>query len=116
MEKEADAKTAASKCLEEVGLDPESYRIGHTKARWVTPVLFPTPPHPNLFVKVTFLTFCSDVGHPKYQNRLFYSSLIHLIWSIIVIMFSVMMKDNFFQNIRVSGGITRMPTPAVGHK
>jgi hypothetical protein len=41
MEKEADAKVAAAKCLEEVGLDPESYRIGHTKARWVTPVAAP---------------------------------------------------------------------------
>jgi hypothetical protein len=50
MEKEADPKVAASKCLEEVGLDPESYRIGHTKARWVTPVVVPdtTPPHPTL--------------------------------------------------------------------
>lgn len=44
MDKEADPKTAASKCLEEVGLDPESYRIGHTKARWVKPVVVPDPP------------------------------------------------------------------------
>jgi hypothetical protein len=33
MEKESDPKTACAKCLEEVALDPESYRIGHTKAR-----------------------------------------------------------------------------------
>jgi len=48
MEKEADPKVAAAKCLEEVGLDPESYRIGHTKARWVTPVVVPdtTPAYP----------------------------------------------------------------------
>jgi hypothetical protein len=43
MEKESDPKVAASKCLEEVGLDPESYRIGHTKARWVTPVVDSPP-------------------------------------------------------------------------
>jgi hypothetical protein len=58
MDKESDPKVAASKCLEEVALDPESYRIGHTKARRVTPVVVPhpTPPHPTLFVKVTRLT------------------------------------------------------------
>jgi len=74
MDKEADPKTAASKCLEEVGLDPESYRIGHTKARWVTPVVVPdpTPHHPTLFVKATLLTFCSDVGRPKYQPALLF--------------------------------------------
>lgn len=33
MTAEKDPKEAARKCLEEVGLDPESYRIGHTKAR-----------------------------------------------------------------------------------
>lgn len=32
MQKQADPKDAAAKCLEEVGLDPDSYRIGHTKA------------------------------------------------------------------------------------
>ncbi|GBP36663.1 Myosin heavy chain, muscle [Eumeta japonica] len=32
MTAEKDPKEAARKCLEEVGLDPESYRIGHTKA------------------------------------------------------------------------------------
>jgi hypothetical protein len=51
MDKESDPKVAASKCLEEIALDPESYRIGHTKARWVTPVVVPDPhpptPHPN---------------------------------------------------------------------
>ncbi|XP_030030426.1 myosin heavy chain, muscle isoform X47 [Manduca sexta] len=31
MSKEKDPKEACRKCLEEVGLDPESYRIGHTK-------------------------------------------------------------------------------------
>ncbi|KAI5720901.1 hypothetical protein M8J77_013076 [Diaphorina citri] len=33
MAAESDPKVAASKCLQEVNLDPESYRIGHTKAR-----------------------------------------------------------------------------------
>jgi hypothetical protein len=58
MEKESDPKIAASKCLEEVGLDPESYRIGHTKARRVTPVVVPDPsqPRPTLLITVTRLT------------------------------------------------------------
>lgn len=33
MTSEKDPKEAARKCLESVALDPESYRIGHTKAR-----------------------------------------------------------------------------------
>lgn len=33
MTAEKDPKEAARKCLEAVELDPESYRIGHTKAR-----------------------------------------------------------------------------------
>lgn len=33
MAKEKDPKEAARKCLEEVKLDPDSYRVGHTKAR-----------------------------------------------------------------------------------
>lgn len=32
MAKEADPKVAAAKCLKEVELDAESYRIGNTKA------------------------------------------------------------------------------------
>lgn len=32
MAAESDPKTSAAKCLEEIQLDPESYRIGHTKA------------------------------------------------------------------------------------
>lgn len=35
MANESDPKTAAAKCLQEVELDPESYRIGHTKASLV---------------------------------------------------------------------------------
>jgi len=71
MDREADAKTAASKCLEEVGLDPESYRIGHTKAR-LGDTCSCFRPHPTLFVKVTLLTLCSDVGRPKYQSPLLF--------------------------------------------
>lgn len=33
MTAEKEPKVAAAKCLESVALDPESYRIGHTKAR-----------------------------------------------------------------------------------
>lgn len=33
MTAEGDPKVAASKCLEAVGLDPDSYRCGFTKAR-----------------------------------------------------------------------------------
>lgn len=33
MTAEKQAKNAAAKCLEAVGLDPDMYRIGHTKAR-----------------------------------------------------------------------------------
>ena len=33
MTAEKDAKKAAGKCLESTGLDPDNYRIGHTKAR-----------------------------------------------------------------------------------
>lgn len=36
MAKEKDPKEAARKCLEEIGLDPESYRVGHTKARGIS--------------------------------------------------------------------------------
>lgn len=34
MAAEPDPKTSAAKCLQEVQLDPESYRIGHTKASY----------------------------------------------------------------------------------
>lgn len=32
MQAEKDPKKAAAKCFESIQLDPESYRIGHTKA------------------------------------------------------------------------------------
>lgn len=40
MAAEKDPKEAARKCLEEVELDPDGYRIGHTKARVTTPRTF----------------------------------------------------------------------------
>ena len=33
MQSEKDVKKAAGACLEITGLDPEMYRLGHTKAR-----------------------------------------------------------------------------------
>lgn len=41
MAAEKEAKEAARKCLEEIGLDPDSYRVGHTKARFVTCLVLP---------------------------------------------------------------------------
>lgn len=41
MAAEKEAKEAARKCLEEIGLDAESYRIGHTKARENAPEIPP---------------------------------------------------------------------------
>lgn len=35
MAKEKDPKEAARKCLEEIALDPDGYRVGHTKARGI---------------------------------------------------------------------------------
>ena len=32
MAAETDPKKAAARCFEEIGLDPDMYRIGHTKA------------------------------------------------------------------------------------
>lgn len=40
MAAESDPKTAAAKCLQEVELDSESYRIGHTKASLRKPYQF----------------------------------------------------------------------------
>lgn len=38
MTAEKDPKKAAAKCFESINLDPESYRIGHTKARICSPI------------------------------------------------------------------------------
>ena len=37
MASESDPKKAAQKCFDEIGLDPENYRIGHTKASCKSP-------------------------------------------------------------------------------
>lgn len=36
MANEPDPKKAAQKCFDEVGLDPDMYRIGHTKASCIS--------------------------------------------------------------------------------
>ena len=37
MSAEPDPKKAAQHCFDSCGLDPDMYRIGHTKASWNTP-------------------------------------------------------------------------------
>jgi hypothetical protein len=71
MQKESDPKMAASKCLEEIGLDPDSYRIGHTKARRKTRlVCFPSH---HFFMEVSHSAFRDGVDFPEYfQNVLGY--------------------------------------------
>lgn len=56
MTKEKDAKEAARKCLEEVGLDPDSYRVGHTKASRVLSdyLYFPVYRHKPFCTVFTF--------------------------------------------------------------
>ena len=41
---EKEPKNAAAKCFEEIGLDPDSYRIGHTKARKIYLKVFSSTP------------------------------------------------------------------------
>lgn len=50
MAKEKDPKKAAGKCLESVGLDPDMYRIGHTKAGLLFNITFP---YLNLFFRIS---------------------------------------------------------------
>lgn len=50
MTNEKDPKKAAAKCFESIGLDPESYRIGHTKARKKCPPLLHIKYLLNLFL------------------------------------------------------------------
>lgn len=38
MANEKDDKKAAQGCFDNIGLDPELYRIGHTKARYFGPL------------------------------------------------------------------------------
>lgn len=35
MTAEKDPKTACDKCLKEINLEPDQYRVGHTKARTI---------------------------------------------------------------------------------
>lgn len=49
---EKEPKNAAAKCFESIGLDPDSYRIGHTKARKIylkvfSSILFIRSPTPH---------------------------------------------------------------------
>lgn len=48
MSAEPDNKVAAAKCFQEVGLDPDSYRIGFTKAR-------NSKPSPPFYTLITYL-------------------------------------------------------------
>jgi len=58
MAAEKVAKNAAAKCLEAVGLDPDMYRIGHTKARFpffIFTFRFASEcPHSNCMTSVSF--------------------------------------------------------------
>lgn len=66
MAAEKDPKEAARKCLEEIGLDPDGYRVGHTKAR-VEPLC---RNFTNLvycyFVKVFVIVLCCPVISKPY--------------------------------------------------
>lgn len=52
MQAEKDPKNAAAKCLESVNLDPDLYRIGHTKARDFSyeASLFQHVPHSTIII------------------------------------------------------------------
>ena len=107
MEKESDPKTAATKCLEEVGLDPESYRIGHTKARWVTPVVVndPTPPSSLKWLVLTLCKWCGSSEIPAKSSVFRY---ILFIWNIFVIMCHVMITVNTIEYLLVFSGYPRL--------
>jgi hypothetical protein len=51
---EKDPKKAAKSCFDKIGLDPELYRIGHTKARKRPPELktfsYLVDPNPTEFI------------------------------------------------------------------
>lgn len=63
MTAEKDQKKAAQKCFDSVGLDPDSYRIGHTKAR-IYLILF----SPLIFVYVSDIRSYKK-GHPHKKNH-----------------------------------------------
>lgn len=59
MANEPDPKKAAQKCFDEVGLDPDMYRIGHTKASCILErnEFFSLRFSPSLFLVVEFFFF-----------------------------------------------------------
>uniref|UniRef100_T1GWF3 Myosin motor domain-containing protein n=1 Tax=Megaselia scalaris TaxID=36166 RepID=T1GWF3_MEGSC len=62
MTKEKDPKKAAGKCLESVGLDPDMYRIGHTKAGFIFKIFkFYKIMCPKLLVGVDKVEKCADI-------------------------------------------------------
>lgn len=56
MTAEKDQKKAAKKCFDAVGLDPDSYRIGHTKARYFIHFTH------DLFFICSLIVDCTNVG------------------------------------------------------
>lgn len=62
MTAEKDQKKAAQKCFDVVGLDPDMYRIGHTKARYYTILQkkksSPLSPRLRLFINSSSFSFC----------------------------------------------------------
>lgn len=67
MANEPDPKKAAQKCFDEVGLDPDMYRIGHTKASCISRTkifeffsLRFSPSHFFLVVEFSFFFFFSS--------------------------------------------------------
>ena len=64
MAAEADPKKAAARCFEEIGLDPDSYRIGHTKASYIPPK--------ELHFEI-FHVFCPSSVIPRRMNILIFS-------------------------------------------
>lgn len=58
MTAEKDPKKAAAKCFESIALDPESYRIGHTKARIC-----------SIFCDKIFGFFCYENGNKETRRK-----------------------------------------------
>lgn len=65
MANEPDPKKAAQKCFDEVGLDPDMYRIGHTKASCILErnEFFSLRFSPSLFLVVEFFSFFRPSFH-----------------------------------------------------
>jgi hypothetical protein len=78
MEKEEDPKIAAAKCFEEIGLDPDSYRIGHTKARRAIRLVCSSSHSVHGNVTFNSLKWCRSSKIPSDTAFLGYSSLIQI--------------------------------------